>query len=188
MEEVLQETQALIFTVHIQACGLFHLPVSRPVIRSVFPSISVSFSSPPSLSRWLSEVLAESVQDEKKTKCLLIQQSYVTALSNSITLITPPKIHQPRGISQISRPPRAKTAVLMHRNKVWTDWTGKQQNDTTSLPRAFFPPQVLCSVSFFIFPKSSRTKSSKFSQQHVQLRVLRSSTYDLHAVLHQWQR
>ena len=93
-----------IFTGQIRACRLFHyLPVSRPVICSVFLSISVhlrpSLSLSPlslSLPLLLSRILARSVKswlqekrDEKKTKCLLIQRLCVTALSESITLITP---------------------------------------------------------------------------------------------------
>lgn len=94
-----------IFTGQTQDCRLFHyLPVSHPVIWYVFLSISVSLcpSLSRSLSRFLSrslgEGLAESARDEKKTKCLLIRQPCVTALSKSITLITQPKKNQPRGI------------------------------------------------------------------------------------------
>lgn len=89
-----------IFTGQIHDCRLFHyLPVSHPVIWSVFLPISVSLfpSLPLLLSRSLNEFLAESTRDEKKTKCLLIQQPRVTALSESITLITWPK-NQPWGI------------------------------------------------------------------------------------------
>lgn len=50
-----------------------------------------------SLSFSLNEALALSMRDEKKTKCLLIHQPCVTALSKRITLITQPK-NQPRGI------------------------------------------------------------------------------------------
>ena len=117
-----------IFTGQIRACRLFHyLPVSRPVICSVFLSISVSLRL--SLSLSLSRILTRSVKswlrekrDEKKTKWLLIQRPCVTALSESITLITPTgkKINknQPRGI-KAEYPDLLLCRLLMHRHRVW---------------------------------------------------------------------
>lgn len=161
-----------------------HLPVSHPVIRSVFTSISVSFSSPPSLSRSLSEVLAGSVRDEKKTKCLLIQQSYVTAVSNSVTLITPPKTHQPRGISQISRPLNANTAVLMH--KVWTDWLNRI--DATSLPSPHPPSFMFCLFLHISWNQQDKVFQIQPTACPVKGAQIKYLLYDLHAMLHQWQR
>lgn len=68
----------------LQSSGLFFC---------LFLSPSVCLS-PSWLSCSVNTVLAERVRDEKKTKCLLIQQPHVRALSKTITLIRKGK-HQP---------------------------------------------------------------------------------------------
>lgn len=55
--------------------------------------------------------------------------------------------------------------------------------ETTSLPSTF----SFCFLSFFTFPTTSSTKSSEFSRQHFQLRLLWSNNCELHAMLHCWQ-
>lgn len=139
-----------IFTGQIRACRLFHyLPVSRPVICSVFLSISVSLRLSLSLSLFLSRILTRSVKswlrekrDEKKTKWLLIQRPCVTALSESITLITPTGKKNKKSAaghqSRISRPFTVQTvnaqAQSMGRVAGWES----SRIDTTFLPRTFF--------------------------------------------------
>lgn len=179
-----------ICTGQIQDCRLFHyLPVSHPVIWSVFLSISVSLCpSPPSLplllARWS---LGREYERWKENKmpfdpAALCYSSVKEHYPDNLTKRKKKKISH-----RVSKPNiQTFIAETINAQAQSMDKLTKQEFgriETTSLPSTF----SFCFLSFFTFPTTSSTKSSEFSRQHFQLRLLWSNNCELHAMLHCWQ-
>lgn len=155
----------------------FPLPACQLVCSFFFvffpPFLSPFVCPSPPLSPSLIEVFAESTRDEKQTKCLLIQQPCITALSKSITLITQPKKSATGYESQISSPSTHR--LLMHTHKVRTSWWNRNgaQQTLHPLPSAFFFSFhfLSCSFSFssffFMFPLAGSTNAHANSAKSI---------------------
>lgn len=168
-----------IFTGQIQDCRLFHyLPVSHPVIRSVFLLLS------PSVCLSLNEVLAESMKRWKENKMPFDPAALCYSSVREHYHDNPTKKSAKGYQSQICRPLMHR--LLMHRHRVWTGWLNKNAAASTRRPCQvpFSFHSLSWSFSFFTFPTAGSTKPSLLSQQYFQFW---SNNCELHAMLHCWE-